>query len=169
MSCCQLCHPALPVLCWSILLCIQLCNLCSLVQKCLCFLGIYFLNISFLWTSSVAIFSEGLWNLEDVLFRIWNMSCTSHSLSQFPSFVSTPSLLSEKCINWRKCKYRFHFIMLVRMECKTSLFLPISLPVSFISSVPFVLLLPETDISSRYNRLGRRSLIKNVHAPVIIS
>jgi hypothetical protein len=47
--------------------------------------------------------------------------------------------------------------------------LPISLSVGFISSVPFVLLLPETDISAHYNRLGRRSLIKNVHAPVIIS
>jgi len=146
MGCCQLCRHALPVLSQAYF-CVSSCVICVVWYKNAVLLGNIFseyiipLNKTI---TSVAIFSEGLWNLENFLFRISNMSCISHSLSQFPSFVSTPSLLYMKCRNGRMCKYLFHFIMLVRMECKTSLFLPISLSVGFISNVPFVLLLPET-------------------------
>ena len=100
VSLCRSCH--LP----SILSCIQLCNLCSLMKKFVLLGNIfseYIIPLNKTITSSVAIFSEGLWNLENVLFRISNMSCISYILSV--SFLCVHSISVvwnveiEGCVN----------------------------------------------------------------------
>lgn len=149
LGCCQLCSYALPVLSQAYF-CVSSCValFCVVWYKNIC---AYWEYIFWLYPSSEQkynfISSQIFWRVVKswkVLFRISYMSFISYSLSQFPSFVSTSSLLSMKCRNWRMCKFLLHFIVLVRMEYKTSLFLSISLSVGFMSNVPFVLLLPET-------------------------
>jgi hypothetical protein len=69
--------------------------------KRLCFFGKYCLKITLplkgTITSSIATFSEGLYNLENVSFRISNRSRIFHSLSKFSPVLSGTFLLSVKC------------------------------------------------------------------------
>lgn len=106
MGCCQLCCHALPVL-FQAYFYVSSCAICVVWYKNVCAWNIfseYIIPLNKTITSSVVIFSEGMWNLENVLFRISNVSCIFYSLSQFPSFVSAPSLCpwnaeTEGCVN----------------------------------------------------------------------
>lgn len=94
-------------------------------------------------TSSIARCLEGLYNFENILFRISNRFHVFHSLSEFSSILSTSFLLSLKCKN-EGC---VNICLISRCYSRVCNRSPLShiLLAGLTSSVPFLLLLPGTE------------------------